>query len=166
MFQIKTGDIFKSTDTYLCHQCNCVTNKSAHLAKAVFTKYPYADVYTERVEPSKPGTIEVRGNGEDQRFVVAMFAQYYPGRTKYPNSKLDGWSARRANFIACLMRMERSLDIEASYAFPYGIGCGAAGGDWKEYLWLLQEFEQHIKGDVTIYQLEALKPKDPEPTLF
>lgn len=64
--EIVTGDIFDSTEKYLCHQTNCVTNKAAHLSKDVFEKYPWADIYTGRTDPDKPGHIIIRGNGQDQ----------------------------------------------------------------------------------------------------
>jgi hypothetical protein len=96
MIEIVTGDLFDSKEKYLCHQCNCVTNKAAHLAQSVFEHYPYADIYSARTEPSKPGTIEIRGNGQDQRYVIALLGQYYPGKSKYPQSDLDGQWARKS----------------------------------------------------------------------
>lgn len=158
MLDIVTGSIFDSKEKYLCHQCNCITKRSAHLAKTVFEYYPYADVYTTRIEPDKPGTIIVRGNGEDQRFVIALLGQYYPGKPKYPNSILDGTKVREKNFHIALMAVARIPNLE-SIAFPWRIGCGAAGGNWENYLGTITNFSKYIEetqgAKVIIYRLEG-----------
>ena len=155
MLQTVIGDLTLAKDTYLCHQCNCVTNRSAHLARAVFNAFPYADVYSERTEHSKPGTIELRGNGDDQRWVVALYGQYYPGKTKYPNSPKDGWGARLGYFKSCLEELDKLPP--GSFAFPWRLGCGAAGGNWDDYLALVQEFAKNHS--VTLYRLTPPKPQ-------
>lgn len=154
MFTIVDGDIFDSTETYLCHQVNCVTNRAAHMAAAVFKRYPYADVYSKRTEKDLPGQILVRGNGEDERRVIGLLGQYYPGHSKYPNSNTDGLSARKMFFREALRTMSHELGEKGvTFAFPWTIGCGAAGGDWGAYITMLKEFEKNIPGDVVIYKL-------------
>lgn len=148
MFNLVEGDLFDANETYLVHQCNCVTNRSAHLAQAVFEKYPYADVYTGRQNHDTPGTILVRGNGKDRRFVVAMLGQYYPGFSRFPGK--DGYGARLSYFKCCLNDMTK---LKGDFAFPWRIGCGAAGGKWEEYWEALIRFEQFIAGNVTVYKL-------------
>jgi len=152
-----------ATETYICHQCNCLTNRSKHLASTVFKKFPYADVYTKRQEPSLPGTIEIRGDKtKDQRSVIAMFAQYYPGKAKYPTSKKDGTQARLDYFKSCLEKMK---NLKGSFAFPAGIGCGAAGGDWENYYATIISFSEKYSKKVTIYSLAPLKQPE-SPKLF
>lgn len=56
------GDILLAKETYIAHQCNCVTNKAKGLSKQIFKKFPYADSYTNRQNYSNPGTIEVFNN--------------------------------------------------------------------------------------------------------
>jgi hypothetical protein len=162
MFKIKTGDLLKAPETYLCHQCNCVTRRSKHLAKAVFASFPYADIYSKREKPSQPGTIVIKGDGKDRRYVINMLGQFYPG-CKYPNSKKDGRDIRFKHFKSCLFKMK---NLKGSFAFPWKIGCGAAGGNWGIYLQALKNFEKEIGGDVVIYKLEVSKPKSKHPTLF
>lgn len=141
--EIVTGDIFDSTEKYLCHQTNCVTNKAAHLSKDVFEKYPWADIYTGRTDPDKPGHIIIRGNGQDQRYVVNMLGQYYPGKSRYPMSTLDGLWIREKYFYHCLLRLAQVPDLE-SVAFPWRIACGAAGGDWEHYLGKITNFANYV----------------------
>lgn len=160
--KIVNGDLLEATETYLCHQCNCVTNRSKHLATSVFKKFPYADVYTSRKEPDTPGTVILRGDGKSQRYVAAILGQYYPGKTKYPNSNKDGWEARLSYFKKALKTLTK---LEGSFAFPWRIGCGAAGGNWEAYQKVLQEFSDEIQGEVVIYKLGP-EPKQKMASLF
>ncbi len=157
MIEIVTGDLFEAPEKYLVHQCNCVTNKAAHLAFDVFEKYPYADIYTARTEPDQPGHLIIRGNGKDQRYVAAILGQYYPGRPRFPKSTLDGIPAREKYFYHGLLRLAQVPDLE-SVAFPWRIGCGAAGGGWDRYLGKITNFAQYVgeKGvKVRIYRREG-----------
>ncbi|CAB4196931.1 hypothetical protein UFOVP1290_451 [uncultured Caudovirales phage] len=158
MIEIVEGDLFSSKEKYLVHQTNCISKRSAHLAKSVFTRYPYADVYSNRINPDVPGTISIKGNGLDKRYVVSLFGQYYPGLPKYPASELDGTDVREKYFRKGLLAISKIKDLE-SVAFPYRIGCGAAGGDWNHYLFHIENFEklvlkQNVK--VLIYKLGDL----------
>jgi O-acetyl-ADP-ribose deacetylase (regulator of RNase III) len=159
MIDIITGDLFDATEKYLVHQCNCVTNKAAHLASDMFKRFPYSDIYTSRIKPDKPGHIIIRGNGKDQRYVIALLGQYYPGRSKYPLSTLDGLAAREKYFYHGLLRIAK-IEMLESIAFPWRIGCGSAGGDWKHYIGMLHNFAQYVgqKGvKVRIYRREVDK---------
>lgn len=139
--KIVTGDLLKAKEQYIVHQCNCVSVKSAHLAYYMFQAFPYANIYAPRhsrpwnaplPEGERPGDIVIKGNGEDQRYVLAMLAQYYPGKPRYPDSKRDGYAARQSYFKQCLEKIASVSGIE-EVAFPWKIGCGAAGGDWGVY---------------------------------
>jgi len=157
MIKIVTGNLMDAKEKYLCHQCNCITNRSKHLASTVFKAFPYADIYSQRKQPDKPGNIILRGDGSNQRYVVAMLGQYYPGRTKYPNSRKDGLQARLSYFKACLEQMKC---LEGSFAFPWRIGCGAAGGNWDDYYQEIENFAaEKIDHTIAIYKLENCKEK-------
>lgn len=157
MIKIVTGDIFDSTEKYLIHQCNCISNKSTGLAKDLFTRYPYADIYTNRTDPNKPGTIEIRGNGQDQRFIINLLGQYYPGKSKYPYSTLDGIQIREKYFYRALLRIAKLPNLE-SIAFPWRIGAGLAGGIWEHYLGNITNFANFVENSqdakVVIYKRE------------
>ena len=79
----------------------------------------------------------VRGDGVEQRFVIGM--QFYPGRPRFPDSRKDGYEARKVAFAKCLVKIARLPQL-GSVAFPWGVGCGAAGGDWVQYLAILKRF--------------------------
>ena len=139
MLKFVTGDLLSVDCTYICHQCNCVTSCGKGLSFALFQKFPYADIYKERKEKSAPGHIIVKGDGRKERFVVNMMAQYYPGPAKYSN---DSTTKRLQWFQDCLDEMSCLATEHATFAFPYKIGCGLAGGSWDEYLHLIQMFQK------------------------
>jgi O-acetyl-ADP-ribose deacetylase (regulator of RNase III) len=157
MIQIHDGDLVLAKEKYIAHQCNCITHRAAHLSKTIHNAFPYADVYTNRQFQDDPGTIKINGNGEDKRFVISMFGQLYPGKSKYPNDLLDGIKAREKYFHQCLLKIAKIENLE-SIAFPFKIGCGAAGGDWNYYYGTLINFANFVIGKyqtkVSIYRLD------------
>jgi O-acetyl-ADP-ribose deacetylase (regulator of RNase III) len=152
---LKTGDLLSAPEQYIAHQCNCVTSRGAHLAKAMFNRFPYADIYSSRTDPDTLGTIVVRGDGQAQRFVINMLGQFYPGRVKYPHSTKDGYKTRQNAFAQCLVRIAEIPDLQ-SIAFPYMIGCGAAGGDWQIYRAILAKWSKTVDAEIVVYKLEDL----------
>lgn len=159
MIEIITGDLLEAKEQYLIHQTNCIsTNGAAGIAKSIFDKYPYADCYSDRTETSKPGAIDIRGNGDDKRLIVNLHGQVYPGRCRYPSSDLDGRAARRKYFYHGLLRVAKIENLE-SVAFPWRVGCGIAGGDWSWYLGQINYFASHVKEKcetrVVIYRREG-----------
>ena len=180
------GDLFESPERYIVHQCNCITTRAAHLAYHMFKRYPYSDVYTPRNgfgdkahadllmgnmddaptpqtmemlrQEDIPGDILIRGNGEDQRLVIAILGQYYPGFVRYADSEKDGYKARQGYFRSGLAKIAEIPSLE-SVAFPYKIGCGAAGGDWETYHRMLQHLAEHLEGqaEVYIYRLPGME---------
>lgn len=159
MIDIVQGDLLDAKEKYIAHQCNCITKKAAHLAAYVFDKCPYADIYTGRTTPDKPGTIIIKGDGDSKRFVINMLGQYYPGSPKYPNSTLDGPAIREKYFYHCLLRVAKIKDLE-SIAFPYKIACGAAGGNWKKYFGNINNFAKYVSNQGTKVVLYCLNDDD------
>ena len=160
-----TGNILDAEDDLICHQTNCVTTgDAAGLAAALFEKFPYSDIYKNRLAPHpmfreavgatgpavlvQPGTIVVCGDGIMERRVVAMNAQMYPGGPKPPK---DGTENRLFFFQHCLDEIAKIPHVD-SIAFPWQIGCGLAKGDWEKYSALLHEFSGLIDAEVTVYQ--------------
>ncbi len=151
-----TGDLFDSKEQYICHQTNCVTTKAAHLAYHMFKRFPYADIYTNRIKHDKPGTIIIRGDGDKQRLVINILGQYYPGKPQEMNAKIDSPKIREQYFYNCLVAISKIPDLK-SIAFPDHIGCGLADGNWEHYLEMITRFEKYIYNKnetrVLIYKL-------------
>lgn len=148
--KIINDDLLTTDIQYIAHQCNCISTKSAHLAKDVFTKFPYADVYSKRKCPDKLGTIQVCGNGSDKRYVINIFGQYFPGNVKYPNGTKDNYILRENAFRKGLEEIEK-IDNLKEIAFPYKIGCGAASGNWEKYLEMINNFSNRTFFYVNVY---------------
>jgi O-acetyl-ADP-ribose deacetylase (regulator of RNase III) len=157
--KVVEGDIFKVKTKYIAHQCNCITLKGGHLSKTMFSHYPFADIYKTRERVTnwretrdRPGTIIVKGNGDDERYVINMLGQIFPGKPKYTDSKSDGFNARITYFGKCLVLMSKIEDLE-SVAFPWRIGCGAAGNDWNKYSRMINIFADKVDAKVFIVKL-------------
>ena len=105
---IKEGNLLDAKEKYLGHQCNCTTIRSKHLAQQVFEKYPYANTYKNRSFNPKsisiPGTIDIFENDNDQKYIINIYAQYYPGGSKYNN---DSYSLRMGWFKNCLDKISQ-----------------------------------------------------------
>ena len=153
MIEIINGSIEFSKEKYIAHQTNCVTSgRASGVAATIFALYPWADCYRNRGNyRSELGTIDIRGCVDDfvdERYVINMHAQYYPGRYGLPN-EYDSETARVNAFIDCLDQI-KLIDNLTSIAFPARIGCGLAGGNWKTYYDLLETFDYMMRGKVAV----------------
>lgn len=155
-FKIVDGDLLMATETYIVHQCNCISVNAKALAEFIFEKYPYANTYGKRISKdnstySKPGTIDILGNGIANRYIINMYAQYYPAVAKYNN---DSKLKRIVWFKECLSYIGQIENIkESSIAMPFNIGCSAAGGDWSVYCKIIEDFANKEQISITLYKL-------------
>ncbi len=155
--RIVEKSILMADQQYICHQCNCVSTKTAGLAKKLFEIYPWANSYLQRKEPSILGTIQIFNvpyvsgdEPQDNVGIINMYAQYYPG---IPNQTNDSNLIRLNSFIKCLKCIIQIPELK-SLAFPYKIGCGLAGGNWEQYENLLQKFSNLLKHiDIVLYKV-------------
>jgi len=131
------GDLLQSKEQYICHQCNTTTKGARGLAKVLFRKYPYANVYDCKTNSDvrKVGNIEVRGTG-NQTKIVAMYAQRKPG--SWFKRGYDTTELREQWFRECLRKVAAIPDLK-SIAFPARIGCGLAKGNWTLYKDMLRK---------------------------
>lgn len=158
MLEIITGNLLEAKEKYLAHITNCISTTSAKgIAKDIFDKFPYADCYSGRTETSKAGTIDIVGDGKDNRYIINMHAIVYPGKARYPLSSLDGLAARQKHFYHCLLRIAQIEELE-SVAFPWRVGCGLAGGNWEYFLGTIVQMEKYLEPKgvrVVIYRKEG-----------
>lgn len=176
---IVQGNLLNANETFICHQCNCMSLSGAGLYTQIAKKFPYADIYKERTEKinifsaltkrfpdsQSPGNLLIRGNGKDQRYVISILGQVKPGapsasfdKTDYPDNEL----ARLNYFNNALSEMTKiqkyveNLPENVSFAFPWKIGCGLAGGNWEYYKRKIDAFAAIVNGagwEVKIYKL-------------
>jgi O-acetyl-ADP-ribose deacetylase (regulator of RNase III) len=157
--EIKTADLLQATEEAIVHQCNCVSKGSAGLARSLFQKYPWADIYRNRFSPSIPGTIRiVPAPDREVKWscrlkVIALFGQYAPGAPSRETYMSDSSSDRERFFQNCLKWLSETN--VSSLAFPYGIGCGLAGGHWPTYQAMLEQFaKDNPTKKIVLYKLE------------
>ncbi len=148
------GDLLESKEKYIAHQCNCITTHPLGMSKTIFQEYPHADCYTNREAFDEPGTISIAGDGSAKyRFVINMFAQYYPGP---PRGLNDSSQAREKMFQQCLDKISdlfKKKEHQGNIAFPNNIGCGLAQGKWEKYHQMLKGFAKaNPKVRVFIYK--------------
>lgn len=143
-----TGDLLAAVEDFKCHQCNCVSVGSMGLASLVFRRYPRTNTYPgHRTKHSAPGTADVFL----EEGVVNLYAQYAPGPSK---GSADTQSRREAWFRSALEDALSKAPARSTFAFPRGIGCGLAGGDWDRYLAMLREFANDPRvAQVVVYSL-------------
>lgn len=152
MIQTINKSLLEADTKYIAHQCNCVTSHSAGIAKTIFDKYSWANTYKNRknirvstlhdkiVGQPNLGSIDVLGNGVNERFVINLYCQLRPG---CPNGDHDQRRDRLRWLKVCLNEVSKIENIE-SVAFPSGMGCGLAKGNWNDVLPILEEFAEKI----------------------
>lgn len=139
---------------YICHQCNCISKSGAGLASALFKKYPDANVFAlkhSKGHKSIPGTVDVIKVIEEPGYelsIINIYGQYTPGLNK-TNEPREEW------FEFALQQLAQLKDIPTKFPkkiiFPYKIGCGLAGGDWKLYSKMLENYYHKTKEDFKIF---------------
>ena len=145
------GNIVEAHEQFICHQTNCVSTHALGLAREIFKVFPYAHTYIHRTTGprSVPGSIDIKVGIKN---IINLNAQVHPGPSKKAgDSSVD----RLGYFKTCLASIIKNTPEGSSFAFPYKIGCGLAGGDWSQYKSMLEEFANHpsVKS-VVIYSLE------------
>jgi len=145
MLKIVDGSLLDSDCQHIAHQCNCYSRRGAGLASAIFKAFPWADVYSNRSErgddASLFGSIAVHGDPKrGQRYVINIYGQLNPGK---PSRGRNSDASRLEAFGKALDLIAELPELK-SIGFPYGIGCGLAGGDWNKYERLLEGFAERV----------------------
>jgi len=153
MATLISGNLLDVDVEYICHQCNSRSRNAAGLAKSMFERYPYANIYKRR-EDNKTfddkllGSIIISGDGKETRYIANFIAQRYPGKPRLA----DTTECREEWFDRCLQSLE-SLKPK-SCAFPFMIGCGLARGNWANYKSMIDSFATRTKIPVYIVKLD------------
>jgi len=74
-------------DQAILHQCNCRTETAAGLAKQIFDRWPFCDVY-RGVMPRHPKLVVPRLAEKNGPVVIALFAQDRPGKNTWNEARL------------------------------------------------------------------------------
>ncbi len=139
---IEDGNILDKTHGIICHQVNSEGVMGAGLALSIKNKYPvvykeYMEVYnTGQWRTGRVSYTEVA----DGLFVANLCAQ-----------GMYGYGGRFTDYEALEQCIEsvKGFAPELPIYFPYGIGCGLAGGDWE----IVSEMIEKIIPDATIVRI-------------
>ena len=148
ILEIKTKTILNADEKYIAHQCNCNTIKPHGLSQSLFSKYKYANIYEKRkkkgpnstTQPDTPGTVIISKSPlfpDSNKIILNLLAQWLPSKPGkfnkyYPNTYEDTYENRKMWFQDCINNID-NMNLNEPVAIPYRIGCGLAGGNWKDY---------------------------------
>ena len=158
------GDLLHYPANYLVHQTNCTSTHARGLAQHLFRQYPFANAYQTKICKRVAGTVSFHRDEKSKTLVVVnLYGQHYPGRGSNKKQKRnktsttsndhhirDDAAARETYFQHALLDLENQITKNKhrinsttdpiTIAFPYGIGCNLAGGDWVAYRSMLERF--------------------------
>lgn len=119
--KIINGDLLKIESGMICHQVNCRGVANLGLAKQVRDNFP--NWYRTFRSPAWGELGDVWYFPASDKLTIAnMYAQKYYGH----NKRHTNYEA----FYQCLEKIQQEIDDTLVY-FPFGIGCGLAGGNWN-----------------------------------
>ncbi|MBQ8188282.1 MAG: macro domain-containing protein [Lachnospiraceae bacterium] len=145
MIRIVVGNIVDSNETYICHQVNCQNAMGAGVAKALYEKWPLVKSEYHEFCGKHHAPVELLGAHQlvsvgDDKWVINIFGQLEFGRNK--NKVYTDYVALEKVFAAI-------SQLDGSFAFPFGIGCGLANGDWNIVYSLIEKY--FSDKDVVLY---------------
>lgn len=127
-------DIKPGPGEYIVHQTNCQSKRAAGLATKLFQKYRDANTYKKSSKYTRtPGTISVHGP------IINLYGQDAQGMTT--SSIIQ--KRRREWFQNGLDAISKTIGDATVIYFPYGIGCGMAGGTWSKYLLMISNWAKN-----------------------
>ncbi|KAL0204943.1 hypothetical protein P9112_000250 [Eukaryota sp. TZLM1-RC] len=157
---IVEGDLTRFKCDVIIHQSNTVlrrSHKSAGLAKALFKRYPYCNIYKQPSTQASaiPGEIVIRRpfRGSTGPTIIAINGQDSLGRSKTEaeRNKRFGWFKEGLEKVT---RYLSSSEIQRksliTIAIPYNIGCGLAGGHWPVYFEHIQRWSQSLPSNCLV----------------
>ncbi len=130
MIKIIKGDLLDANAVFICHQVNCQNVMGAGVAKALYEKWPdikseYHKFCAAASDPYKLlGEIQFVPINHGDMAVINIFGQLNYGRHK--GVVYTDYNALQKAFN----EINKSCSGTA-VAFPYGFGCGLAGGNWE-----------------------------------
>lgn len=155
------GDLLSHACDVIVQQCNCITLKSLGLSKSIAQKLgvdPYAlrrrdstiKTVADVESSAEPGTVSIHAG--TTAYVACLYAQYAPGTCRKRYQSYERIMALRNISESAEIREQwfrQALDALAHQlnqhnlkhvAFPYGIGCGLAGGEWSRYVAMIEQW--------------------------
>lgn len=154
----KDENILDFTETVLVQQCNCFATQGAGLAKQIVNKWP--EVLNVDKVFDIPKGIRRLGNYSriminDTQHVVNMYSQFKYGRGSV-HTDMEAMSKAFESIVEEYIHMEGS---DVTFAIPYGIGSGLAGGNRSEIHKLLIGIAVEYNVSIYFYSYNPNKEK-------
>lgn len=165
--EVVVGDLLAADADYIVHQCNCRSRGRAEgVARQIFEQWHSADTY--RTDPTDqhraPGTVHIVRSRYSHGVLVPGVANLYAQDRAGPPSGAETAEQRLLWFREALVALAHRLGSAPTVcAFPYGIGCGLAGGDWPTYEQELRAWQCHHPNIAVQLYLAENKPAAPLP---
>lgn len=152
--QIKNLNILDTKTDVIAHIVNCWHVMGAGVALALRNKWPEvfeADLDTMKGDENKLGKFSIACIPmiEEDRdlFILNNYAQYNYGTEK-----------RQLNYEFLYQCLEKNLNFLKnnnlrSISYPYGMGCGLAGGNWEIVYKMIEEIYKNSDIQVIICKI-------------
>ena len=159
----KEGDLLTGTDVEVIgHQANCQNTFGAGIAKSIKEMYPkafYADTMAHKDGKAVLGNYSFCHieNGPIKK-IFNLYGQNLYGKGKR-QTNYDALYNALDGMVNNLLptdqdRMMFDFDRSPNVGFPYLMGCGLGGGDWRIVERLIEVAFHSYNGDVIIYKLK------------
>lgn len=134
MIEYKEGDLLTETGLDgICHQANCFKRMKSGIAKAIVARYPQVEK-VDKDCPLSPESrfgfftkVDVEGPDGNKLQVFNLYGQFMYGTEKQQTNYRE-----LENALYHMKRYIKDAGKPYRIGIPYKIGCGLAGGDWKE----------------------------------
>lgn len=142
--KIINGNILDITEGVIVHQVNCKGVMGAGLALQIKNKWPVVfKGYKNHLKEYNKLGVHPLGTMNGMYIGGGLWVINFYSQDNY------GTSSIQTNYLAfeeCLLRLveayeEQGIKVaEVPVYFPYGIGCGLAGGDWKVISKMIEKY--------------------------
>ena len=157
--RIAHGDICDAFQNVIIHQVNCQGRMGAGVAKALASKWPKVrEEYLRVCKGKSPeellgavNFVKVSPDNDHSNFqyVANAFAQLdYRKKNDVGKKCYTDYCA----FYKCMKTITNEFPRGCSFAAPFGIGCGLAGGDWNLVRYILED--TFYTYDLTLYDID------------
>lgn len=161
MIQYYEGDILESGADIICHQVNCKGAFGRGMAGQIKKKFPavektYKMLTSQWTQKAGGKTSALLGKVSAQPVELDgrwfLIANLY-GQDDYGKTGLFTDYAALETAMKEIRSFVDARQKQETVAFPYKMGCGYAGGDWKVVEHMIQEIFGDYAGEVQIWKL-------------
>jgi len=153
----RVGDLLTSDCTILAHQANCQKTFGAGIALQIKKQFPeayQADLDYHYSEKERYGRCSVAYIKRENKFIVNLYAQRYPGKPFDDSDQKSRYKAMESSLDMLMKSIPnlREKGFPVRIGLPMYIGCGLAGGDWDVVHGILKKISEKYKEDIHLIE--------------